>query len=509
MLSAARREWALILLLTLLVLLLPTRNSTSDAWYYAACVRHGHDLLLPHHLLYNAVGWLWLQLLGPLGPDALAALLALNALAYGGVLLGLRGILHQLGAPSALRLALLLLAGGSFGLLRFATENETYMLPLLLSVLASGSWLRYLRAGRAGALLAAGGWAAGACLLHQLHAWWWLGLLIGTLVYAPHRRAVRWFLAPALLIPLAYGLALAYWQLPLTPTALLRFALHDFVSGSAGAPASAAKALLLTVANLVRSFAQVHGSTLALVRRLPWLALVPLLGLVGVVWAWRRRSRSASAAGAESTAPPTLLRAAGRTHGLILLLHLGFAAWASGNAEFMVMLPVLLAVVLTARPRLYPQLPATPLLAAGAALLAWNLAFGLLPSHLLDYTNLAPLLRRVQQEPGTWFLLDNHNLALNRLHYLTGRDGQPNVLPAPALLAQQRHWRPAQLQAWLRAQQQAGRRLSTDALGGPQLLDRARLLQSNADAELLRGFHQQRRDSFPTFFGPRYLTDLR
>ena len=41
-------------MLTGLCLLLPTSNSTPDAWYYAACVRHGHELLLPYHLLYNA-----------------------------------------------------------------------------------------------------------------------------------------------------------------------------------------------------------------------------------------------------------------------------------------------------------------------------------------------------------------------------------------------------------------------------------------------------------------------
>jgi hypothetical protein len=198
--------------------------------------------------------------------------------------------------------------------------------------------------------------------------------------------------------------------------------------------------------------------------------------------------------------------AAFRTHLVIFLLHLLFAAWASGNAEFMVMLPALLVVLLAAR--LQP-LPTKPVAAFAGALLSWNLAFGLLPNHLLDFRNLSPLLAHVLREPRTWFLLDNHNLALNHLHYLTGRDGQPNVLPTPSLLLQQRRWTPTQLQQWLRTQQQAGHRLSTDALGGPQLLDRARITQQTADADLLHPFRQTRRDSFPTLFGPRYLTDLR
>ncbi|WP_133257257.1 hypothetical protein [Hymenobacter edaphi] len=504
MFSAARREWALILVLTLLCLLLPTRNSTADAWYYAACVRYGHDLLLPHHLLHNAAGWLWLQLLRPLHPEVISALLALNALAYGGTLLGLRQLLRRLTGSDALRLALLAAAGSSFGLLRFATENETYVLPLLLSVGGSVAWLRHLRTGALPALLTAGLLAAGACLLHQLQAWWWLGLLIGTALFSPRRGALLWFAAPALLVPLTYALALDYWHLPRTAESLVRFALHDFLSGSAGAPASLPQAALLTGANVVRTFAQIHGSTLALLRQLPGLAVVPVLGLAGVAWAWLRRARHPEAPRGTGL-PPVLGQAVRRTHGLILLLHLGFAAWASGNAEFMVMLPVLLALLLTAAP---PTL-ARPLTAAAAALLAWNLAFGLVPSHRLDFTNLPPLLRRVRQEPNTWFLLDNHNLALNQLHYLTGRDGAPNVLPAPDLLRQKRHWTPAQLQQWLRSQQQAGRRLSTDALGGPRLLDRASLLRGAEAAELLRGFRPVVRDTFPTFFGPRYLTDLR
>ena len=503
--SAPRRELALILFLTLLVLLLPTRNSTADAWYYAACVRHGHDLLLPHHLLHNAVGWLWLRLLRPLHPDAMRALLVLNALAYGGILLGLRRLLRELTPSAGLRLALLALAGSSFGLLRFATENETYVLPVLLSVGASVAWLRHLRRGAPAPLLLAGGLAAGACLLHQVQVWWWLGLLIGTALYSARRGAILIFMAPALLVPLAYWLALPYWQLPGTAPALVRFALHDFLTGSAGAPASVPKAALLTVVNVVRTFAQLHGSTLALLRHLPGLAAVPLLGLGAVTWAWLRRPRSAATvAPSTNRLPSAQMQAVRRTHGLILGLHLAFAAWASGNAEFMVMLPVLLALLLTAAA---PAL-ARPLTAAAGALLAWNLAFGLLLNHLLDFTNLPPLLARVQREPGTWFLLDNHNLALNRLHYLTGHDGAPNVLPAPDLLLAQRQWTPAQLHAWLRAQQRAGHRLSTDALNGPQLLDRASLLRGQEAAELLRGFRPAVRDTFPTFFGPRYLTDL-
>ena len=81
--TSRRASAAVVGLLTALCLALPTRNSTADAWAYAAQVRYGHELLLPHHLWHSGVGWAWMQLLRGLGwwPDTLAALKVLNALA--------------------------------------------------------------------------------------------------------------------------------------------------------------------------------------------------------------------------------------------------------------------------------------------------------------------------------------------------------------------------------------------------------------------------------------------
>ena len=184
-------------LLTALCLALPTRNPTGDAWYYAACARWGHELAQPHHLLYNGVGWLWLRLVGATGPApagllALPWLQALNALAYGGCLLALAPLLRRAGARPAAVPAWLLLVGSTFGMLRFAVENEAYIQPLLLALLASLAWARgtaralrqeaanELKAGwpagrRVGSappwLLLAGLLAALACLLHQMLVW--------------------------------------------------------------------------------------------------------------------------------------------------------------------------------------------------------------------------------------------------------------------------------------------------------------------------------------------------
>ncbi|MEJ7658680.1 MAG: hypothetical protein WKG07_03170 [Hymenobacter sp.] len=107
--------------------------------------------------------------------------------------------------------AWLLLLGGCFGMLRFATENETYMQPLLLALLASLAWARALRTEKNSGrwLLLAGLLAAGACLVHQLMVWWWLGLLLGLRPWRgwPAAAQALWCVAPAVLVPLAYALA--------------------------------------------------------------------------------------------------------------------------------------------------------------------------------------------------------------------------------------------------------------------------------------------------------------
>jgi len=157
-----RATAAVVGLLTALCLALPTHNSTVDAWAYAAQVRYGHELLLPHHLWHNGAGWAWLHLLHALGlrPDTLAALKGLNALAYGAVLAVLGHLLRRLGGPALPVAAGVLAVGSCWGLLRFATENETYILPLLAAVLASAAWVRAEAAAAAAATSAAAASAA-------------------------------------------------------------------------------------------------------------------------------------------------------------------------------------------------------------------------------------------------------------------------------------------------------------------------------------------------------------
>jgi hypothetical protein len=489
-------------LLTALCLALPTANAAGDAWYYAACARWGQELWQPHHLLYNVIGWLWLKLIGARGADpagelALTWLQMLNALAAGASLLVLGRLLWRAGAPTAAIPAWLLLVGGCFGMLRFATENEAYIQPLLLALLASLAWAKalYPEARRHRWLLLAGALAVLACLVHQLMVWWWLGLLLGLRPWRGQACSTGLSYAlPALLVPVAYALAAPVGG----PKAIWQFALHDYLTGAAQVELGY-KSLVLTPISLLRTVVQLHGNMPPLLRHWPLLlggiALASLAlaayGLLG----WRRGRTLPVLPG---TTPARTVR---RTHALIGGLHLGFAAQAAGNAEFMVMLPALAAVALAGGHLL--AWPARRVAAVGVAILSWNLAFGLVPAHLLDYTGTGPALRaRVLGQPGAWFLLRDPNLLRNQLQYFTG---QPAIAPRIIGLTRQDS---AAFRDWLASRLAAGDTVYTDALGGYQLLDRARLTQGDQAARLLTGLPAYRVDSLATFFGPRYLSRL-
>ncbi|MGI4834836.1 MAG: hypothetical protein ACRYFK_15380 [Janthinobacterium lividum] len=546
-------ELAVVAVLTALCLALPTHNPTGDAWYYAACARWGHELWQPHHLLYNGVGWLWLRLVhatgpAPAGNAALPWLQALNSLAYGGCLLLLGPLLRRAGARPAAVPAWLLAVGSTFGMLRFAVENEAYIQPLLAALGASLAWAQALgRApfGRAATLDRAPlesakilpdifgnqysssrwGWlplagllAALACLLHQMLVWWWLGLLLGLQPWRSRLAlgAALAYVAPALLVPLAYWLAAPPGGGPL---GVVRFALHDYLTGGARVGLGG-RGWLLTPINLVRTLGQVHGNLLPLLHRWPLpLGAAAAGSLALATWAMvgaRPQPRSTQAASSSyktdnqkyelATAGPvdaSAWAAAGRvrrTHGLIAALQLGFAVLSAGNAEFMVMLPALAALALAGGLRAWP---ARRVAVLGVALLLWNLAAGLVPAHLLAFTAAGPALRAaVRRQPAAWFILLDPNPLRNQLHYYTGQSAAPaRVL---GLVGQDS----ARFRAWLRRRLASGAAVYTDALGGPRPLDRARLTLGDPAAPLLGGFGARRVAVLPTFLGPYYLSKL-
>ncbi|MFK7971667.1 MAG: hypothetical protein AB8F95_14975 [Bacteroidia bacterium] len=387
-------------LCVLVYLLFPTANSSVDSWGYAADIKWSTDLFAPHHLLYNAWGWLIHQLIRV---DTLSLMKALNALVAAGCVATLGSILAKRKVADEMVIGWMLFAGGSFGVMRFATENETYLVPLLISLLASRIVL--MQGSRIGAIaLMAGFLAAGACLFHQLHVWWWLGLLLFCL-FTKSRKEAFLYALPAILVPLVYA-AVLYQKSEQVPSvsAFMSFVLHDFSREGVQVDLGL-KSLFLTPVSLFRTFFQVHGSVFLFLKKMPWLWLTAGLTAFclgkGLLRRW----------------PVTFRKGPGdayqKAHGAILIMHLGFAMLSHGNAEFMVMIPFLIPIVNGWSFRFNPK----TIIWLAAAFWVWNLSLDIIPRSRVSLYDFDTTVTYLHRHPEAALVpADKHQIA-NRYFY--------------------------------------------------------------------------------------------
>ncbi len=111
-------------------LLLSSNNQSLDAWEYAQNVKQEVDLFKAHHLLYN---WFMYSLKSfPLfeGLDTMKFMQFINGVFALISLYVLFRILFVLLADKSKAQIWTILVGSSFAVLRYATENETYIIPI-------------------------------------------------------------------------------------------------------------------------------------------------------------------------------------------------------------------------------------------------------------------------------------------------------------------------------------------------------------------------------------------
>lgn len=381
-------------LLGVLYLLSASLNPSGDSLAYAADAMDGAAAVYPHHLLYGPLCHALVHLLPAM--DALRLLQAMNALLGVGCLLLLGRIVLAVAECESAASSAVLLCGSCFGFMRFATDNEVYLLWVFFALMTVWYVLRFLDEGRVRYLLALSAAASLACLSHQLGILIWAPTLV--LLFARRQfRSVVVYLAVSLSVPLTYvafngGVA-----------GLMGFVLHDYVSGTAQGPVLS-QVLLLTPISVVRTFVQVHASTLAFMHAHVVLfaalaAVLVIAVVVAVVALFPIRRRAADRGFAWYCAS-------------IALLVLAFAAYSNGNAEFMVLLPFMLMIVLCQVVQVRKSL-----LYASAGLLMWNLVFGLSMQRRPDLTTDSALVEFVHDHSQFGYDLADPVPIENLYHY--------------------------------------------------------------------------------------------
>jgi hypothetical protein len=181
------------ILLGVLFICLPNQNPNIDSWYYAACVKHGQNLINSHHLLFNFWGSLFHEFITLFSSKitAIQSLTILNSISATLTLIVLYRLLINSGQNNYGALLLGLTAGACFGFIRFATDAETYILPILFSILSTYYYSkskRYLHLGLSAFF------AVLAVCTHQLHIWWTLAIYIGVIMdkeYTKNNKTTR------------------------------------------------------------------------------------------------------------------------------------------------------------------------------------------------------------------------------------------------------------------------------------------------------------------------------
>jgi hypothetical protein len=188
-----------------LYLIFPSGFSTTDGWNYAAEIKYAGEIFHPHHLLYNAFGYVFCYLPSKAGLGILECLKAMNAIFAVLALFVVQMILRRFDKNELYVIEVTCLAGFSFSVMRFATENETYILPLFFALIASYNFLKFSLTTNQKYAFYAGIWMTISVLFHQIFIFWWLGILAGIII-SKRTKPVLWYILISFTGPIIYNI---------------------------------------------------------------------------------------------------------------------------------------------------------------------------------------------------------------------------------------------------------------------------------------------------------------
>lgn len=304
-----------------------------------------------------------------------------------------------------------LFVAGSFAHLRFATENETYIVPVFFSLLGYYFYILSKEQENNIFIFISSLFLSLASLYHQIHFIWLLVIGIFLLLKCIKEKkyvSVAIFIIPILLLPLAYiSVLLFYVKQSLTIENLFNFVFYTYTKGTASVYFEFLSISRFCV-SLVRTFWQIHPSTFNIIFSFQAFfiasvaigisTLVILIFFIKSIYPKKMAFNEYQAL-------------------FILILHLLFALLSFGNSEFMVSMPALATVIFIGQfsfsKKYYGLL--------SIAMLIYNLAFAILPAHFLLQNSNTKNANIVLQNPKAMFYFKNSSEINNLIQYQTGK----------------------------------------------------------------------------------------
>ncbi len=403
----------------ILYILFLSNNPTSDSYSYAYSSLHGEELLRPHHLLYCWVCRLIYSIFAFTNIEPITIFQTFNAIMAASTLLVLRRIIKRINRSESFIFSAIVFCGSCFGFMRFATDNEAYILPLFFSMLSIYYLQTFLQENTIARLLKMSLSIVIACLCHQLSILVYLSLFIGLLLNK-RGKYILYFILVSLIIPIVYSIACFIVTDQLSLSGLFSFVLHDYIQGYAQSP-DVKQVLLLSCISLIRTFLQVHGNLLGIMNYSLGLFVFSLalffvflaIGIVNLV----KNERYKLSLYNEKRFAIILW--------VILVLSFLFAAFSNGNAEFMIVIPFILVVLYS-----YYFANHKALLLIGLAMLVWNSSFALYPQRFLKLNCNEEVVELMKTRRDATFVLIDKPMAENVYLYKYSSENLPKVVHA-------------------------------------------------------------------------------
>jgi hypothetical protein len=479
-----RTKYLIPIVFTIIYMCLPTHNSGIDGYAYASSIRWGVDLIWPHHLLYSPLGR-GIYLLMPF-IEPLILMKLVNAFIAGSSLFVLQRILNRLQINNSSYFVLFTAA--CFGFMRFATENETYIIPIFFSLLGSAFYLKYIHSQKKSSLIFSGFLFGIGVLFHQIHAMWYLGFICAFWFSSPRvnwKSQLLFVFSGGFLILSIYILVFFQDKISSDKT-FFQFLLSDVYAGRVQTGININN-FIMTPISFIRTFIQVHGYMWKMFTDNPVLFVLPLTLLTVVFIGIKTIVKHSKFQTTKNALFSTAIFIA-------FLMQLGFAFYSVGNAEFMAMLPFLIILWIACKVNITTK----PILYISVAMLFWNLVFGLAPARFLELDPSNQILQMVETNPKDIWVLNDPQKIENMANYKGNSTLERIIL------------REDELQNYPEMQkgEDGGRNIFTDILGSNTGVNRQSLLSKRDGNSEFENFKIIPVDTIYFYGGQRVLSRL-
>ena len=478
-------------------LLLPTQNSTVDALNYAADIKWNIMLFSSHHLLYNAFGYVLYHFCQHLGWEiaALPLMKIANAIFAALNLIVLNKILVLLTTSLSKRISLLFFVGSSFAVMRFATENETYVIPIFFSLIANFYLIKYLNGSpKSSYVVISGVWAAMACLFHQIHFFWWLGILISFLLFTENNRSklFTYYVLTALIVPIIYLVVIKFYtHQSLSIENITHYVFRDYYTGTAHTEITSLN-FTFTIINFFRTFFQVHGLMFFVFKKGSIYVLPAMVSFLLVTYSFYSLSRFKLSSIFSISSRPVFY-----SQLIVLILHFSFAFYSVGNSEFMVMIPFQICILIAC----FITIKTIPVMAVSLAFLIWNFSYGVFPNYYYDFTGNRKLAVYAEKNPDCYFIFQNKEELESEVFY-EERKTLYNLWPQPSHLELANTDTLTEL---ITNACQNGKTIITDCYDNGTRFNRRGLIAGEANYLFFKNYTLTPFDSIETFYGKHKL----